>query len=402
MQRKQCVAMLLAGGQGSRLGVLTKKLAKPAVPFGGKYRIIDFTLSNCNNSGFDTVGVLTQYQPLALNTYIGIGSHWDLDRRNGGVTVLPPFVKELGGEWYKGTANAIYQNIEFVDQYNPDYLLVLSGDHIYKMDYSLMLDFHKEKQADATIAVIEVPWEEASSFGIMNTAKNAQIMEFEEKPAVPKSNLASMGVYIFNWKLLKEYLEEDERNPRSSNDFGKNIIPMMLQAGLKLFAYPFKGYWRDVGTIQSLWQANMDLLSDKPKLNLNDPKWRIYSVTPNHPPHYMAPTAHVTNSLVNEGCIVLGEVSNSILFPGVYIGEGAKVSNTVIMPNSKISARVTVERAIIGVETVIEEGCQIGCLDQCCGTCRESCSKITVVEGNVVVPAGSRLKKPCLFDKSTA
>lgn len=399
MQRKECVAMLLAGGQGSRLGVLTKKLAKPAVPFGGKYRIIDFTLSNCNNSGFDTVGVLTQYQPLALNTYIGIGSHWDLDRKNGGVTVLPPFVKEMGGEWYKGTANAIYQNIEFVDRYNPKYLLVLSGDHIYKMDYSLMLDFHKEKQADVTIAVIEVPWEEASSFGIMNTTQNAKIVEFEEKPPTPKSNLASMGVYIFNWPLLKKYLKEDEQNPRSSNDFGKNIIPLMLKAGQNLYAYPFKGYWRDVGTIESLWQANMDLLSDKPKLNLNDPVWRIYSVNPNHPPQYIATSARVTNSLVNEGCNVFGEVHHSILFPGVFIGEGAKVSNTVVMPNTKICSRATVEKTIVGVETVIEEGCQIGCLDLLCSLCTENCSKITVVEGNVVIPRGSFLKRHCPENK---
>ena len=395
MQRKECVAMLLAGGQGSRLGVLTKKLAKPAVPFGGKYRIIDFTLSNCNNSGIDTVGVLTQYQPLALNTYIGIGSHWDLDRKNGGVTVLPPFVKEMGGEWYKGTANAIYQNIEFVDQYNPKYLLVLSGDHIYKMDYSLMLDFHKEKQADVTIAVSEVPGEEASSFGIMNTSKNARILEFEEKPAAPKSNLASMGVYLFNWPILKQYLEEDELNPRSSNDFGKNVIPLMLKAGQSMYAYPFKGYWRDVGTLESLWQANMDLLSEKPKLKLNDPLWRIYSVNPNHPPQYIAQSARVTNSLVNEGCNVYGEVHHSILFPGVFIGKGAKVLNTVVMPKTKIGCGVTVEKAIIGVESVIEDDCQIGCLDDQCALCVEPCSKITVVEGNIVVPKGSHLKKDC-------
>ncbi|GAB6157240.1 glucose-1-phosphate adenylyltransferase [Desulfotomaculum varum] len=393
MQHKECIAMLLAGGQGSRLGVLTKKLAKPAVPFGGKYRIIDFTLSNCTNSGIDTVGVLTQYQPLALNTYIGIGSHWDLDRQKGGVTVLPPFVKEMGGEWYKGTANAIYQNIEFVDQYRPKYLLVLSGDHIYKMDYSLMLDFHKEKQADVTIAVIEVPWEEASSFGIMNTARDARIIDFEEKPAVPKSNLASMGVYIFNWPLLKKYLEEDEQNPRSSHDFGKNIIPMMLRGGLKMYAYPFKGYWRDVGTIESLWQANMDLLADKPALNLNDPNWVIYSVNPNHPPQYIAPTARVTGSLVNEGCLVYGEVSHSILFPGVYIGAGAKIKDAVIMPNAKIGANTVIERAIVGVEAVIEDRCQIGCPAAERTQCSNPCTAITVVEGNIVLTCGTVFKK---------
>ncbi|AQS58880.1 glucose-1-phosphate adenylyltransferase [Desulforamulus ferrireducens] len=383
MYKKECVAMLLAGGQGSRLGVLTKKLAKPAVPFGGKYRIIDFTLSNCNNSGINTVGVLTQYQPLALNSYIGIGSHWDLDCRNGGVTVLPPFVKELGGEWYKGTANAIYQNIEFVDQYSPKYLLVLSGDHIYKMDYSLMLDFHKEKQADATIAVIQVPWEEASGFGIMNTAPDAKIIEFEEKPAVPKSNLASMGVYIFNWDLLKEYLEEDEKNPRSSNDFGKNIIPMMLRTGRRLYAYPFKGYWRDVGTIESLWQANMDLLSEKPGLNLNDPHWRIYSVNPNHPPQYIAATATVRNSLINEGCLVYGKVEHSIIFPGVTIEEGAEIYYSVIMPNVKIGRKTIINKAIIGVEAVIEDRCQIGL----------QCPEITVIEGQTTVKSGTTIGK---------
>ncbi|GAB6181447.1 glucose-1-phosphate adenylyltransferase [Desulfotomaculum defluvii] len=398
MQRKECVAMLLAGGQGSRLGVLTKKLAKPAVPFGGRYRIIDFTLSNCNNSGFDTIGVLTQYQPLALNTYIGIGSHWDLDRKNGGVTVLPPFVKEMGGEWYKGTANAIYQNIEFVDQYNPKYLLVLSGDHIYKMDYSLMLDFHKEKQADATIAVIEVPWQEAGGFGIMNTAKDAKILEFEEKPKVPKSNLASMGVYIFDWQVLKGYLEEDEKNPRSSNDFGKNIIPMMLEAGQRLYAYPFKGYWRDVGTIESLWQANMDLLLEKPLLNLNDQKWRIYSVTPHHPPQYIAPDAQVSGSLINEGSMVYGNVHHSILFPGVYIGKGSIIKDSVIMSNVKIGENVKVEKAIVGVDTVIEDQCQIGCLAEFCQNCREVCSRITVVEGNILVSGGQKIKKSCKFD----
>lgn len=339
--------------------------------------------------------MLTQYQPLALNSYIGIGSHWDLDRKNGGVTVLPPFVKEMGGEWYKGTANAIYQNIEFVNQYNPEYLLVLSGDHVYKMDYSLMLDFHIEKQADATIAVIEVPWEEASSFGIMNTNEDAKIIEFEEKPPQPKSNLASMGVYIFNWHLLKEYLEVDERNPRSSNDFGKNIIPLMLKANCRMFAYPFKGYWRDVGTVESLWQANMDLLTDKPKLNLNDPIWRIYSVNPSQPPQYIAPNAMVTSSLVSEGCVVFGEVNNSILFPGVVIGEGTKVSNSVIMPNVKLGANVRVEKAIIGVETVVEDHCLVGCLDEVCNNCVVECSRITVVEGNTILPKSTVFKRNC-------
>lgn len=396
MQKKECIAMLLAGGQGTRLGVLTKKLAKPAVPFGGKYRIIDFTLSNCINSGIDTVGVLTQYQPLALNSYIGIGSHWDLDRKNGGVTVLPPFVKELGGEWYKGTANAIYQNIEYVDQYNPAYVLVLSGDHIYKMDYSLMLEYHKEKKADATIAVIEVPWEEAGSFGIMNTDQEGCILEFQEKPAEPKNNLASMGVYIFNWNRLKDYLEEDEQNPRSSNDFGKNIIPMMLKGGQRLFAYPFKGYWRDVGTIESLWQANMDLLVDQTQLNLNDPQWRIYSVNPTQPPQYIASTAKLTCSLVNEGCQVFGEVHHSVLFPGVTIGEGTQIEDSVIMSNVKIGANVKIERSIIGVETMVEDNCEIGCRKRECDHCTDHhCSGITVIAGNIILPKNVKVSKTC-------
>jgi len=400
MTKKECVAMLLAGGQGSRLGVLTKKLAKPAVPFGGKYRIIDFTLSNCNNSGIDTVGVLTQYQPLALNSYIGIGSHWDLDRRNGGVTVLPPFVKELGGEWYKGTANAVYQNIQFVDQYSPDYVLVLSGDHIYKMDYSQMLDYHKEKEADATIAVIQVPWEEAGGFGIMNTNEHDRIIEFEEKPPEPRSNLASMGVYIFNWQLLKKFLEEDEQDPRSNHDFGKNIIPMMLREGRRMFAYPFKGYWRDVGTIESLWQANMDLLTDEPKLNLNDPRWRIYSVNPTQPPQYIAPSARVTRSLVNEGCFVFGDVDRSVIFPGVFIGNGSVVKDSIIMPGVTIEANVRIEKAIVGVETVVGRDCQIGCRPEECQECSEiNCSGITVVEGNTVIPSKVKFsKRVCLME----
>lgn len=396
MKKKECIGMLLAGGQGSRLGVLTKKLAKPAVPFGGKYRIIDFTLSNCNNSGIETVGVLIQYEPLALNSYIGIGSHWDLDRKSGGVTVLPPFVKLMGGEWYKGTANAIYQNIEFADSYNPEYLLVLSGDHIYKMDYSIMLDFHKEKGADATIAVIEVPWEEASSFGIMNADASGWITQFEEKPEEPKSNLASMGVYIFNWNLLKEYLEVDEQNPRSSNDFGKNIIPMMLSAGQKIFAYPFKGYWRDVGTIESLWQSNMDLLEEQPLLDLNDSKWRIYTVNLALPPQYISEKAMVTSSLINEGCVVHGEVTRSILFPGVQVGEGCKISDSVIMPNVHIGSNVKIEKAIIGVETIIGDNCLIGCFqNEKCQECGKDCCRITVVEGNITVPDNKKIIKTC-------
>ncbi|HEY3424584.1 MAG TPA: glucose-1-phosphate adenylyltransferase, partial [Negativicutes bacterium] len=332
MRKKECIAMILAGGQGSRLGSLTKKLAKPAVPFGGKYRIIDFALSNCRNSGMDTVGVLTQYQPLALHSYIGIGASWDLDRKDGGVFVLPPYARENKAEWYKGTADAIYQNINFIDLVNPNYVLVLSGDHIYTMNYEIMLEYHKAKKAEATIAVIEVPWEEAYRFGIMNTAASGRIMDFAEKPEQPQSNLASMGVYIFNWKLLRKTLEEDSRDSNSVHDFGQNIIPKLLAAGQRLMAYPFSGYWKDVGTVQSFWEANMDLLADEPELDLYDPQWRIYAVNPTRPPHYVGAAAKVTRSLVSEGCAVFGEVDHSVLFPGVHIGEGASVKDSVIMP----------------------------------------------------------------------
>lgn len=352
--------MILAGGQGTRLGVLTKKVAKPAVPFGGKYRIIDFTLSNCSNSGIDTVGVLTQYQPLILNSHIGIGSPWDLDRRNGGVSLLPPFMQEDGGNWYKGTANAIYQNTAFIDFYDPEYVLILSGDHIYKMDYSKMLDYHKEKGADATIAVLEVPLKEASRFGIMNADKDNNIYEFEEKPKKPKSNLASMGIYIFNWKALKKYLKEDEQDKNSSNDFGKNIIPNMLDDGRKMIAYPFKGYWKDVGTVESLWEAHMDLLSDDNELNIHENNWKIYSVNPIRPAQYVGPQANINNSIVVEGCVVFGEVKNSVLFHGVYIGKNCKIIDSVILPNTKIGDNVTIEKTIIGSDAVIRKGCHIG------------------------------------------
>jgi len=360
MKKKEWIAMILAGGQGSRLALLTKKVAKPAVYFGGKYRIIDFVLSNCSNSGIDTVGVLTQYQPLVLNSYIGIGRPWDLDRKKGGVTLLPPYVNERGGEWYKGTANAIYRNINFVDVYDPDYVVVLSGDHIYKMDYSKMLDYHKETSAEATIAVIEVPWEETCRFGIMNTGPDGRIEEFEEKPKNAKSNLASMGVYIFNWNILKKYLIEDEADPESSNDFGKNIIPKMLNSGIRLFAYHFDGYWKDVGTVESLWEANMDLLKEDNRLNLFDPKWKIYSVNAIKPPHFAGATADIKCSMVGEGCVIHGEVRNSVLFPGVYIGKDTKVIDTVVMPKVMIGEKVVVERAIIGLESVINNGCRIG------------------------------------------
>lgn len=360
MGKNEMVAMILAGGQGSRLGVLTKKLAKPAVPFGGKYRIIDFPLSNCANSGINTVGVLTQYKPLELNAHIGIGEPWDLDRKNGGVRILPPYQEEKGGKWYKGTANAIYQNIEFVDGADPEYILILSGDHIYKMDYTKMLDFHKEKKAEATIAVIEVPKKEASRFGILNTNEDSSIYEFEEKPQKPKSNLASMGVYIFNWKTLKKYLREDESNKDSSNDFGKEILPNMLNDGNNMVAYPFKGYWKDVGTIESLWEANMDLLKENNQLNLHDENWKICSVNPVRPAQYIGETAKISNSLIVEGCVVNGEVENSVLFQGVHVGKNSIIRDSVIMTNAKIGDNVIIEKAIIGSNAIIRKDCKIG------------------------------------------
>ena len=358
--KNEVVAMILAGGQGSRLGVLTKKLAKPAVPYGGKYRIIDFPLSNCSNSGIYTVGVLTQYKPLVLNTHIGIGSPWDLDRREGGVRVLPPYQEEKGGDWYKGTANAIYQNIEFVDRYNPEYVLILSGDHIYKMDYDKMLKYHKEKNAEATIAVIDVPIEEASRFGIMNTNDDLSIYEFEEKPKNPKSNKASMGVYLFNWKVLRQALKEDEKDKESSNDFGKNIIPNLLRDKKRLYAYSFDGYWKDVGTINSLWEANMDLLNRDINISLYDNMWKIYSVSPIRPAQYIGKEAVVKNSLVVEGCNVNGTVENSVLFEGVYIGKNTIIRDSVIMTDAKIGDNVVIEKAIIGTEAKIRRGCKIG------------------------------------------
>ena len=360
MTKKEIVAMILAGGQGSRLGVLTKDLAKPAVPFGGKYKIIDFPLSNCSNSGIYTVGVLTQYKPLELNSHIGIGDTWDLDRRNGGVRILPPYQKEKGGDWYKGTANAIYQTVAFIEMHDPEYVLILSGDHIYKMDYDKMLDFHKEKQADATIAVIDVPLKEASRFGIMNTNDDLSIYEFEEKPENPKSTNASMGIYIFNWKVLKRALEEDELDELSSNDFGKNIIPKMLEEGRKLVAYPFKGYWKDVGTIESLWEANMDLLKDENELSLHDDEWKIYSANPVRPAQYIGPEAKIKNSLIVEGCIVNGIVENSVLFQGVHVGENTVIRNSVIMPNTIIEENSVIDKAIIGSEVHILSNCNVG------------------------------------------
>ena len=358
--KKKWVAMLLAGGQGSRLYTLTKRLAKPAVPFGGKYRIIDFPLSNCVNSGIDTVGVLTQYQPLVLNEYLGNGRPWDLDRLDGGLFTLPPYQKSSGSDWYTGTANAIYQNINFIERYDPEHVLILSGDHIYKMDYSKMLAHHEKMGADCTIAVIEVPMEEASRFGIMNTKPDTQIYEFEEKPKEPKSNLASMGVYIFRWDKLRQYLIDDEADPNSSNDFGKNIIPAMLRNHERMYAYSFDGYWKDVGTIESLWEANMDLLAPSDPLSLYDPDWKIYSRNPCQPPHYMADTAHVENSLITEGSRVAGEVDFSVLFAGVTVEEGAVVRDSIIMPGSVVRSGALVQYAIVAENSVIGENAKVG------------------------------------------
>ncbi len=360
MRKNEMVAMILAGGQGSRLGVLTKNIAKPAVPYGGKYRIIDFPLSNCSNSGVYTVGVLTQYKPLELNAHIGIGAPWDLDRRDGGVSILPPYQEEKGGNWYKGTANAIYQNIEFIDRYNPEYVLILSGDHIYKMNYEELLNYHKEKEADVTISVIDVTLEEAKRFGIMNTNDDLSIYEFEEKPQHPKSTKASMGIYIFNWKALKKYLKEDEANPNSSNDFGKDIIPAMLRDGLKMYAYPFKGYWKDVGTIDSLWEANMDLLKEDSGLDLYSNDLRIYSASDVSPAQYLGPNAEVKNSLVTDGCAVYGKVENSVIFQNVYIGKNTVIKDSVIMPNAKIGDNVIVDKAIVGDSAIIRKGSTVG------------------------------------------
>ena len=381
MSKKEIVAMILAGGQGTRLGALTRNIAKPAVPYGGKYRIIDFALSNCLNSGINTVGILTQYKPRELNAHIGIGSPWDLDRRDGGVSVLSPYKEENDcGDWYSGTANAIYRNIEFIDTYNPEYVLVLSGDQIYKMDYSLMLEFHKENQADATISVIDVSYEDAKRFGIMNTNEDLSIYEFEEKPSEPKSTMASMGIYIFNWKVLRKLLVEDDEDILSQNDFGKNIIPKMLERGNKLFAFPFEGYWKDVGTIESFWEANMDLLSRENQLKLYDNNWRIYTVNSASPPQYIGEDAIVKNSLVTEGCTVLGVVENSVIFDSVSVGKNSKVIDSVIMPNVIIGDNVIVNKSIIVSGAIINNSCEVG-----------DGNKITVIGEKKIIFAESNL-----------
>ncbi len=358
--KKECVAMLLAGGQGSRLYALTHDMAKPAVPYGGKYRIIDFPLSNCVNSGIDTVGVLTQYQPLVLHDYIGNGQPWDLDKMTGGVHCLPPYQTALGAEWYKGTANAIYQNIPFVDRYDPEYVIILSGDHIYKMDYNKMLEFHKEKNADCTIAVLDVSLEEASRFGIMTADENGYITEFEEKPKQPKSTLASMGIYIFTWNKLKQYLIDNENDETASKDFGKNIIPDMLANKEVMVAYPFEGYWKDVGTLDSLWEANMDLLNPNIPIDLYDPEWKMYSRNPIMPPQYIGSEAVVENSMITDGCVVNGTVDFSIIFEGVTIEAGATVTDSIIMPGSVIKSGAIVEYAIVGENCTVGSGVHIG------------------------------------------
>ncbi len=388
LKNKKCVAMLLAGGQGSRLGVLTSKIAKPAVPYGGKYRIIDFPLSNCSNSGIDTVGILTQYKPLELNDYIGSGKPWDLDRNSGGVHILPPYQGQQGGDWYKGTANAIYQNLEFIERYNPEYVLILSGDHIYKMDYSKMIKQHEQDGAACTIAVLEVSMEEASRFGIMNAYDNGEIYEFEEKPPVPKSNLASMGIYVFSWDKLKKYLTEDEADPNSSNDFGKNIIPAMLNAGELLKVYRFDDYWKDVGTVDSLWDANLDLLNPKIDLNLADKNWKIYSRTNAMPPQYISDTAVVENSLVTDGCEIHGRLDYSILFENVTVEEGATVEYSLVMPGAVIKKGANVRYSIIAENVEVCENAEIGADPAVVGTQNWG---ITVVGANLQIGKNAKI-----------
>ena len=357
------VAMLLAGGQGSRLKTLTKNIAKPAVPFGGKYRIIDFALSNSANSGIANIGILTQYKPYLLNSHIGIGTSWDYDRNIGGLRVLPPFTSETGGRWYTGTANAIYENIDYLDEENPEYVLILSGDHIYKMDYNDILEYHIEKESDVTISTLEVPWNEASRFGIVNTDQDNKIVEFDEKPENPKNNMASMGIYIFDWIKLRKYLIIDNQDRESDNDFGKNVLPRMLNDGKDMYAYPFKGYWKDVGTVKSYWEANMDLLDENNILGLYDKDWRIYTRNLNLPPHYVAKGSEISNSLVNEGCIIKGSVKKSVLFSGVNIEKGAQVYNSVILSNCTVKAGARLNNVILNEGITIEGHEEIGELD---------------------------------------
>ena len=396
-QKKRCVAMLLAGGQGSRLMVLTENTAKPAVPFGGKYRIIDFPLSNCVNSKIDTVGILTQYQPLELNEYIGNGQPWGLNSSHGGVQVLPPYAKSKNSEWYKGTANAIYQNIGFIDRYEPDNVLILSGDHIYKMDYSKMVERHKAVGAACTISVMEVPWSEASRFGIMNTREDGSIYEFEEKPKHPKSTNASMGIYVFTWKTLRRYLEADEANPNSENDFGKNVIPAMLGDGERMAAYRFSGYWKDVGTLESLWDANMDMLSPESGLDLLDESWPIYARSVNAPPAFLGRRCQISHSAFNRGSDLEGTVENSVLAPNVTVGEGARVSYSVLFPGVTVEPGAVVEYAILG------EGCRIGRNCRLGGTPEETAPDpwgLTVLAPGCVLEDEKRVRPGVMLNKN--
>ncbi len=389
--------MLLAGGQGSRLGVLTKNLAKPAIPFGGKYRIIDFPLSNCVNSGIECVGVLTQYQPLELNEYIGNGQPWDLDSANAGVRVLPPYQRSRRSDWYRGTANAIYQNIPYIERYDPDYVIVLSGDHIYKMDYSKMVAYHKEKKADCTIAEIEVPMEEAPRFGILNTREDGSVYEFDEKPKKPKSNQASMGIYVFTWSKLRRYLEEDAADPKSSNDFGKDVLPAMLKSGARIFAYRFEGYWKDVGTIDSLWESNMDLLNPKVSLDLNEEDWKIYCRSPVMPPHYIGKGAKVQNSLVAEGANVYGAIDFAVLFSGVSIAPGAVVRDSIVMPNTRVERGAVVQYAIAAEDCVIGANAVVGSRPE--DTPDKAAWGVAVIGDGCRIPPGAVIPPRAMIDK---
>ena len=395
--KQEVVAMLLAGGQGSRLGVLTKKLAKPAVPFGGKYRIIDFPLSNCVNSGIEAVGVLTQYQPLVLNEYIGNGQPWDLDGMLDGVHCLSPYQQVGGADWYSGTANAIYQNMNYIERYDPEYVVILSGDHIYKMDYSKMVAFHKEHNADCTIAVIDVPLEEASRFGILNTNPDGSIYEFDEKPAVPKSTNASMGIYVFSFDKLKKYLTLDAAQQGSSNDFGKDVLPAMLSAGERMFAYQFEGYWKDVGTIDSLWEANMDLLDPNVPLDLSEDSHKIYSRTPVMPPHYIADAAKIQNSLVADGCNIYGALEFSILFAGVTVGKNAVVTDSIIMPGAVIEDGAVVQYAIVAENAVIGKNAVVGARPE--DISDKDAWGIAVVGDNLTVGANAVVPPKAMIDK---
>ena len=395
--KKECIAMLLAGGQGSRLYVLTGEMAKPAVPFGGKYRIIDFPLSNCTNSGIDTVGVLTQYRPLELNSYIGSGQPWDLDGSTGGVHILPPYMGSKGGTWYKGTANAIYQNMGFIDLYDPDYVVVLSGDHIYKMNYAKMVARHKAAGAACTISVMEVPWDEASRFGIMSVDENDIITEFAEKPKEPKSNLASMGIYVFSWKVLRKYLTEDEADPNSENDFGKNVIPAMLANHEVMAAYRFSGYWKDVGTLESLWDANMDMLSPDSGLDLLDESWPIYARSVNVPAAYLGPTAQICHSAFNRGSIIDGVVENSVLSPNVVVEEGARVSYSVLLPGVKVAKDAVVEYAIVGENCTIAASCHVGGTPE---TTAPAPWGLTVLAPNCALAEGRRVVPGIMLDRN--